>query len=260
MTTAGRPPGAPRSLRERVLAGERVCGALVRMPSEELVEMLAVAGFDFILLDCEHGPADAVPLRQHIAAAAMHGVDVLVRVGEGEDALVLRALDSGAAGIVAPHVDSAEQARDVVAAAHYPPKGRRGFATYGRAGSFGAVSGPEHKARLAAETLVIGMVESPVAVTAVDEIIAVEGLDGIMIGAADLAASSGPEDLSVAESRAKVNAALAAAGSLRLDLVGDAEAAAASYADGAQMVAYNLTHALMAQFAALLAPRPPAAG
>jgi 4-hydroxy-2-oxoheptanedioate aldolase len=244
------------ALRKRVLAGERVCGVLLRMPSEELVEMLAVAGFDFILIDCEHGPADVVALRQHIAAAAMHGADVLVRVGEGEDALILRALDSGAAGVVVPHLDSAEQARDVVAAAHYPPRGRRGFATYGRAGSYGAVSGPDHKARLAGETLVIGMIESPPAVSAVDRIVAVDGLDGLLLGAADLAASSGPGDLPVPESRAKVNAVLAAAGSLRLDLVGDAEAAAAAYADGAHMVAYNLTHVLMAQFAALLEPRP----
>lgn len=243
-------------LRRRVLAGERVCGVLLRMPSEELVEILAVAGFDFILIDCEHGPADVVPLRQHIAAAAMHGVDVLVRVGEREDALILRALDSGAAGIVAPHLDSAEQAREVVAAAHYPPRGRRGFATYGRAGSFGAVSGPDHKARMAEETLVIGMIESPAAVSAAAEIAAVEGLDGILLGAADLAASSGPGDPSVPDSRARVNAALAAAGSLRLDLVGSTEAAAQAYDDGAHLVAYNLTHVLMAQFAALLEPRP----
>lgn len=111
------------ALRTRILAGERVCGVLLRMPSEELVEMLAVAGFDFILIDCEHGPADVAALRQHIAAAAMHGADVLVRVGEGEDALILRALDSGAAGVVVPHLDSLEQARDVVAAAHYPRAG-----------------------------------------------------------------------------------------------------------------------------------------
>lgn len=244
------------SLRERVLSGEKLCGVLLRMPSEELVEMLAVAGFDFILLDCEHGPSDAIPLRQHISAALMHGTEVLVRVGEREDALILRALDSGAAGIVAPHLDTAGQALDVVAAAHYPPLGRRGFATYGRAGKYGTVTGVAHKARLAKETLVIGMIESPDAVAAVDEIVAVEGLDGIMIGAADLAALSGPGDLSVADSRKRVNKSLAAAGSIRLDLVGDAKAAAAAYDDGAQLVAYNLTHALMAQFAALLEPRP----
>lgn len=243
-------------LRRRVLSGEPVCGVLLRMPSEELVEMLAVAGFDFILIDCEHGPSDVVPLRQHIAAAAMHGVDVLVRVGEGEDSLILRALDSGAAGIVAPHLDTAAQAENLVAAAHYPPRGRRGFATYGRAGGFGKVSGADHKARLAEETLVIGMIESPLGVANVEEVAAVDGLDGLMVGAADLGASSGPDDLSVPESRKKVNAAVAAAGRLRLDLVGTPEAAAAAYDDGAHLVAYNLTHVLMTQFSSLLEARP----
>ncbi|GAA1049068.1 hypothetical protein GCM10009569_11870 [Arthrobacter russicus] len=218
--------------------------------------MLAVAGFDFILIDCEHGPADVVALRQHIAAAAMHGVDVLVRVGTGEEALILRSLDHGATGIVAPHVDSPAQAAQLVAATHYPPHGHRGFATYGRSGRYGGVDAAAHQSRLAAETLVIAMVESPTAVAAVAEIAAVPGIDGIMLGAADLAASSTPEQLSLLESRGRVNAALAAAGSLRLDLVGDAEAAAAAYSDGAQMVAYNLTQVLMRQFAGLLAPRP----
>ncbi|TDK24235.1 2-dehydro-3-deoxyglucarate aldolase [Arthrobacter crusticola] len=227
------------------------------MPSEELVEMLAVAGFDFILIDCEHGPADVGALRQHIAAAALHGAEVMVRVGEGEDALILRALDSGAAGVVAPHLDSVEQAQDFVAAAHYPPVGRRGFATYGRAGFYGTMSSRDHHARLAEETLLIGMIESPLAVSAVDEILAVQGLDGLLLGAADLAASSGPGALSVPESRKRFNAAVAAAGTLRMDLVGDTDAAAASYADGAQIVVYNLTQALMAQFSVLLEPRPP---
>lgn len=246
------------SLRGRVLAGERACGALLRMPSEELVEMLAVAGFDFIILDCEHGPADGLALRQHIAAAVMNGLEVLVRVGEGEDALILRALDSGATGIVAPHLDNAAQAQHIVSAAHYPPLGHRGFATYGRAGSFGTVTAPAHKERMAEDTLVIGMIESPLAVTNVDEIVAVKGLDGIMIGAADLAASSGPLDRSIPESRVIVNTSLASAGSLRLDLVGSKEAAEAAYTDGAQLVAYNLTQTMMDQFAVLLKARPTA--
>ncbi|MNW37683.1 2-keto-3-deoxy-L-rhamnonate aldolase [compost metagenome] len=247
---------APVSLRGRILAGERVCGALLRMPSEEIVEMLAVAGFDFIVLDCEHGPADGLALRQHIAAAHMHGLKVLVRVGEGEEALILRALDSGASGIVAPHIDSSAQAQQIVSAAHYPPLGHRGFATYGRAGAFGTVSVAAHKHRMAEETLVIGMIESPLAVSKVDEIVAVEGLDGIMIGAADLAASSGPGDPSIPESRDIVNASLESARSLRLDLVGNSKEAKAAYAAGAQLVAYNLTQVMMEQFAALLQAPP----
>ena len=70
--------------------------------------MVAVSGFDFVLIDCEHGPADLIPLRQHIAAARLHGVEVLVRIGAHEPALALRVLDQGATGIVAPHVDDAD--------------------------------------------------------------------------------------------------------------------------------------------------------
>ena len=84
------------------------------MPCEDVVEMLAVAGLDFVLIDCEHGPADVLALRTHIALAQVHGVAVLVRPGEGESGLVLRALDQGAQGIVAPHIESAAEAGDLV--------------------------------------------------------------------------------------------------------------------------------------------------
>lgn len=109
------------SLRARALAGDRLLGVLLRMPNEELVEMAAVAGFDFVLIDCEHGPADVGALRHHIAFAAVHAVPVLVRVGEGEHALILRALDQGAEGVVAPHLDTVADAEAYVRAVHYPP-------------------------------------------------------------------------------------------------------------------------------------------
>ena len=98
------------SLKGRLATGDRLLGVLLRIPAEELVEMCAVAGFDFVLIDCEHGPADLVPLRQHLAVTAAYAVPTLVRVGTAEPALVLRALDAGAAGIVAPHIDTPAQA------------------------------------------------------------------------------------------------------------------------------------------------------
>ncbi len=98
------------SLKSRLADGDRLLGVLLRIPAEELVEMCAVAGFDFVLIDCEHGPADLVPLRQHLAITAAYAVPALVRVGSTEPALALRALDAGAAGIVAPHIDTPAQA------------------------------------------------------------------------------------------------------------------------------------------------------
>lgn len=235
------------SLRERARRGDRLLGVLLRMPAEELVEMAAVAGFDFVLIDTEHGPADVVALRQHLALASIHGVPVIVRVAEHDTAQMLRILDQGAQGIVAPHLDSAADAAAVVDAAMYPPVGSRGFATYSRAGRFGLNDPEEHRQWFLEHTLLIGMIESPAGVAAVGEIVTTPRLDGILVGPADLAASSGPEDPSVGESIAAVHAELAQAGALRMDIVGTRTAAAESFADGAGLVVVNLAHALMAE-------------
>ncbi|WP_370581842.1 HpcH/HpaI aldolase/citrate lyase family protein [Plantibacter sp. VKM Ac-2876] len=241
------------SLRERARRGDRLLGVLLRMPAEELVEMAAVAGFDFVLIDTEHGPADVVALRQHIALASIHGVPVIVRVAEHDTAQVLRILDQGAQGIVAPHLDSAADAAAVVDAAMYPPVGSRGFATYSRAGRFGLTPPEEHSRWFLEHTLLIGMVESPAGVAAVGEIVVTPRLDGILVGPADLAASSGPEDPSVSDSIAAVHAELARSGALRMDIVGTRAAAAESFADGAGLVVVNLAHALMAELRGFVA-------
>lgn len=243
------------SLRRRAEAGERLIGVLLRMPAEELVEMAAIAGFDFVLVDCEHGPADVLALRQHIAVAAVHDVPVVVRVGENDPGMILRALDQGAQGILAPHVDDAAGAAALVDATHYPPVGARGFATYSRAGRFGEADPQVHRDWFLANTLLIGMIESPAGVAAVDAIVATAGVDGIMIGPADLAASSTPADLPVADAILRVNDAIAAGGKLRMDIVGTTAAASAAFDAGAHLVVYNLASSLMAHLTGLVQPR-----
>lgn len=243
------------SLRARAHAGEKLLGALLRMPSEELVEMLAVAEFDFVLIDCEHGPADITALRNHIALAAVHGVPVIVRVGENDRGQILRVLDQGAEGILMPHLDTAADAAALVDASLYPPVGNRGFATYSRAGRFGEVAPADHLAWYLENTLVLGMIESPGGVANVEAIVSTPRLDGIMVGPADLAASSGPDDQPVPEAIAAVHSALAAAGSLRMDIVGTRDAAAASFAAGADLVVYNLASSLMRHLRDLASPQ-----
>lgn len=242
------------SLRTRALRGEKLLGALLRMPSEELVEMLAVAEFDFVLIDCEHGPADIVALRTHIALAAVHGVPVIVRVGENDRGQILRVLDQGAEGILAPHLDSAADAAALVDASLYPPVGSRGFATYSRAGRFGETTPDAHRDWYLENTLVLGMIESPAGVAAVADIAGTPRLDGIMVGPADLAASSGPDDAPIPEAIATVNAELARAGSLRMDIVGTRPAAEAAFAAGADLVVYNLASSLMTHLRTLASP------
>jgi 4-hydroxy-2-oxoheptanedioate aldolase len=244
---------AGTSLRARLRSGEQLVGALVRMPCEDVVEMLAVAGVDFVLVDCEHGPADVLALRTHIALAQVHGVPVLVRPGEHEPGLVLRALDQGAQGIVAPHVESAEEARALVDMVQYPPVGRRGFATYPRAGRFGTVSAADHRAT-ASEALVIAMLESPQAAGIASEILGTAGIDGYLIGTADLSASTTPGDPAVAKSVATIHEQAAQVGSWRAELAGSPEDADRILTAGGRLVVYNVAQVLMRVFAELVAP------
>ena len=238
-------------LKTRLENGERLLGGLLRLGSEELVEMAAVSGFDFLLLDTEHGPADVSELRCHLVLAETHGVPVLVRVGGYEPALVLRVLDAGAEGVVAPHIDTPEQAAALVSSAHYPPTGLRGFATYGRTGRYGLVSAEEHARAAAERTLVFGMIESPAGVAAAEVIARTPGLDGIMVGPADLRASSTADDPDPAAAMAAVYRTMAATGSLRMDIVNNRSQAEASFTDGARLVVYNLTATVMGHLAEL---------
>jgi 4-hydroxy-2-oxoheptanedioate aldolase len=238
-------------MRDRLAAGERLTCGLVRMPCEEVVEMLAVAGLDLLLIDCEHGPADVMALRQHIALADAHGVPVLVRIGEGEHHLAQRALDQGAHGIVAPHVETAEAAEALVRAVRYPPRGERGFASYPRAGRFGTRTAEEHRTAADAATFVLVMLESPGAIGRAGEIVAVDGVDGWLVGVADLGASRTADDPTVAELLAQVRSDPALASSVRADLANSVAAADTAFADGAQLVVYNVAHLMMDLFATL---------
>ena len=213
--------------------------------------MAAISGFDFLFLDCEHGPADMVEVRRHVALAALHGVPTLVRVGTNEEQLVLRVLDAGAAGVIGPHVDTAAGARALVESAHYPPLGKRGFATYSRAGRYGSMDPDTHRTGALANTFVVAMIESPAGVRSAADIAAVIGIDAVMIGVADLRAALTPDDPEFGEAIGQVHDALAASPAVRLDIVLGRDAAAAAFADGAQLVVYNLTHTVMAHLAEL---------
>jgi 4-hydroxy-2-oxoheptanedioate aldolase len=241
-------------LAARVRRGERLLGGLVRMPAEMLVELTGLVGLDYVVIDAEHGPADQVALAHHIATAEAVGLPVVVRIGGLHE--VLRVLDLGAAGVIYPHVDSAAEAEELVQAVHYPPRGRRGFAAYTRAGGYGLRTGAEHLARYAGGPLVIAMVESAAAVSAAADIAAVDGIDLLFLGPADLAADLGL----LAGDQAPVAAALTtvreAAGGRVLSICGDEATAEAHFAAGSQLVLYNVQHALSAAFVRLATARP----
>ena len=94
---------------DRFRSGDPLLGALMRMPNESMAELAGLVGLDFVLIDTEHGPGDQLALAQHINAAAANGLATMVRIGRPEE--ILRVLDLGVDGILAPHVSSIEQAR-----------------------------------------------------------------------------------------------------------------------------------------------------
>lgn len=228
-------------------------GAILRMPAEDIVEMLAVAGLDFLVLDLEHGPHDMTVLKQHLALAQVHGMPVLVRPGEKDRHVIQRALDQGAAGVLVPHVDDAEAAAEAVRWTRYPPNGERGIATYTRAGRYGTVSAAEHAAA-AEDHLLLVMLESPTAAENAAEILATPGIDGYMIGPGDLSfaiASDAGESRTPAELTAEIHHAGQVAGAIRTDIVTGAEQAERATGQGCRLIVHNLAAVMMECFSLL---------
>ena len=164
-------------------------GTWVKLPTTDSVELLARAGFDFLVIDMEHSPLDTGTVHQLLGAAAGCRVPALVRVPDRGASVISRVLDSGAAGVLVPHVDTVEDARAVVSAARFPPHGTRGFGPTVRAGGWGA-DAPGYRDS-GAEVLVIPQLESRTAVAAVREIGAVDGLGALFLGPADLSVETG---------------------------------------------------------------------
>ena len=153
-------------------------------------EVLAVAGFDWIVLDTEHAPvevAEVLPALQTLAAYP--GCSAVVRPAINDWVLIKRHLDQGAQTLILPYVQSADEAASAVAAMRYPPRGVRGVAGMSRASRYGAVAG--YATRAEEELCLIVQVETALALDRLEEIASVEGVDGVFIGPSDLAASLG---------------------------------------------------------------------
>lgn len=180
-----------KCLKERLQEGETLVGCFVMIPSADVVEMLAYAGFDFVVIDTEHGPAGGEILVNQLRAANASGISALVRTVGTTPGEILRAMDAGSEGIVVPHVRTEADARGIASAAHYPPNGIRGLATTARAGRHGFVNVHDHLANAARQTLVIPQIEDADALPNVPAIARVPGVDAVFIGPADLSLSLG---------------------------------------------------------------------
>ena len=183
-------PAAPPNRFKRALAAHtQQIGFWLNFASPTVTEVCAGAGFDWLLIDMEHSPNELPDVVQNLRACVGGTAEPVVRVPWNEPVMVKRLMDQGARSFLFPFVQSAEEARRAVAATRYPPKGIRGFAGTTRANNYARVPGYAQHAE--EEIVVLVQAETLKAVSDIEAIAQVEGIDGIFIGPADLAADLG---------------------------------------------------------------------
>lgn len=192
-------------------------GTWLTLGHTSVAEVLVQAGYDWVVIDTEHSAISTEQLLPLIQVTDLAGAPALVRVGANDPLLIKRAMDAGAAGVVVPMVNSAEEARAAVAAVKYPPHGTRGVGL-ARAQGYGH-DFEAYRDAVAGDSIVVVQIEHIDAVDAIDEILAVPGVDATIIGPYDLSGSLGcpgefdrPE---VADALARYEAACDAAGKPR---------------------------------------------
>ncbi len=180
----------PNTMKAKLRAGEYICGMTMNFASTTVVELAALAGFDYVLFDGEHGPLDPGTIEPMLLAAEARGITALARVPRNAPDLILQFLDTGLQGLMLPQINSAEDATAAVRAVKYHPLGDRGLGIV-RANDWGRHRAPEYTDFANDQTLVIGLIENVKGVEQLDRILAVEGFDVVWVGASDLSQSMG---------------------------------------------------------------------
>ncbi|MBO9352378.1 hypothetical protein GG851_00115 [Bordetella petrii] len=178
------------AFKSRLAAQETLIGCWASLASPYAIEISADAGFDWVLIDGEHAPNDVRTTVMQLQAAAAHPSPLVIRPPHLEPWLIKQYLDIGAQTLLAPLVDTADQARALVAATRYPPEGIRGVgAAFARASAFGKRA--RYIATANDEICILAQAETALAIRNLADIARVPGIDGVFIGPSDLAASMG---------------------------------------------------------------------
>lgn len=218
------------SFRQKLKNGDQLIGTVVSMANPQISELLAQAGFDWLFIDGEHGPLDDADIQLLIQTAGQ--TPCLVRIPNLDEIAIKKALDAGATGIIVPQVNNAEQARQAVSYAKYPPMGQRGVGI-SRAHGYG-FDFQDYLARANDEVVVVVQAEHALALDEIDAIAATPGLDAVFIGPYDLSASLGKmgqvEDPSVIDAVDRITAACQQA-ELKLGVFGTNSEAVMPYID-----------------------------
>lgn len=233
----------PNRVKATLQRGGVALGTFVRTTSAPVVEVLGLAGFDFIIIDNEHSPVGLESTANLIRAADVVDLVPVVRVMGNAQVHILRALDAGALGVQVPQIRNREEAEYAARATRYPPRGIRGLATSHRAASHGMADPAAYVEQANTETMLIAYVENVDAVRNLEEIVTVPEIDVLFVGPADLSASLGhPTQTShprVVEAIDRVYAVAGAAGIPVGTVASDAEGARALIARGARLIAIS---------------------
>ncbi|MGZ8231709.1 MAG: HpcH/HpaI aldolase family protein [Burkholderiales bacterium] len=179
-------------MKEKLHAGEPAFGVSVMIPSPQIVEMIAAAGFDWVLLDCEHGTLTLESVELMAMAAEASGITAIARPSTRSPEHILQVLDRGVMGVQVPHVNTAAEAREVIAAVKYHPIGRRGLAAGTRAAVYDAHGTLADYVKAANDaTLIAIQLEDEPAIENIDELLRVDGIDVFFIGPSDLSQAMG---------------------------------------------------------------------
>jgi len=183
--------GKSRNIRSRLKAGENVCGPFLKIPASAPVEAIGYAGFDFCIIDLEHGPFTSERAEEMVRAAQGGGIAPIIRTFDPQPSTLVRALDTGCSGILVPNLQSRAEAERVVRGARFHPFGERGMDPYARAARFGTIAKEDYFAAANEQTLVGVLIEGVAGVESLDQVTQLDGIDLIFIGPYDLSQSLG---------------------------------------------------------------------
>ncbi|MEM6303703.1 MAG: HpcH/HpaI aldolase/citrate lyase family protein [Pseudomonadota bacterium] len=251
-------PAPKNPLKQALKEGKTTFGCWLCLGDTYAADIMGRAGFDWLLIDAEHAPNDIRSITAQLQVLAGHDVHAAVRVPVGQTYILKQVLDAGAQTVIVPMVESAAQASQLVRDVTYPPKGDRGVAyAVVRAGGFGDI--PDYGTTADDEICLIVQVENRAGLAALDEILALDGIDGVFIGPADLAADLGyMGDLGHPEVQATIMDAITrirAAGKAPGFLSGDEAMLEAAIAAGAQVLAVGVDALILGQTSAAIAAK-----
>jgi 4-hydroxy-2-oxoheptanedioate aldolase len=252
------PANMPRNTFKQALAnGQRQVGLWSGLASPIAAEIIAGAGFDWIVIDGEHGPNDISSLLTQLQAMRGGTAEPVFRVPWNDMVIIKRAMDVGARTLLVPFVQNVEEALRAVAATRYPPLGIRGVSVTPRANDYGRVQNYHKNAHL--DTCVLVQIETRVALKEIESIAEVDGVDGIFIGPSDLAADYGhlgnPKELDVQAALKDAAARIRASGKAAGILTGNADDVESLFEMGYNFVAVGSDVGILARTAEQLAAR-----